>query len=253
MWTQEEIKALRQMYSDVRISREKMVEYFERTWQVICVKARKLGLSRPRVSRNQINHDYFREITTSEQAYWLGWLAADGHVALWKRCYTICLELQKEDLCIVEGFRHSVAPGVPIHETAKSYYVRFGSKAMFQDLAIYGIGPNKTEHFVWPSSLPETFASDFILGYFDGDGCLGRYTNGRKKRFFWILNGTKLFLNTVKCYLDSKAQVKLSEPILVHKDRSPHLFKIVASSREAVCRIDALINASGLGLPRKHL
>ena len=79
------------------------------------------------------------------------------------------------------------------------------------------------------------------------------YKSLEVKRLFWILNGTKLFLNTVKYYLDAKAQAKLSEPMLVHKDRSPHLFKIVASSREAVCRIDALINVSGLGLLRKHL
>jgi len=253
VWMQDEIEALRSIYPDLSISKGCMEQYFGRSWAAIRKKAREVPVSRFRVSQYQINHNYFREITTPEQAYWLGWLASDGHVALWKRCYTICLELQKDDLCIIERFKSSVAPGISIHETKRSFYIRFGSKAMFRDLGTYGVGPDKTANFVWPHRLPNQFASDFILGYFDGDGCLGRCTYGRKKRFLWILNGTKPFLDTVKRYIEHIGQVKISEPSLVHKDRSPHLFKIVASGREAVYTIDALINVSGLGLTRKHL
>src|SRR5258705_4233385 len=48
MWTQEEIEALRQMYSDLAVSKAYMEQYFGRLWGAINMKASRLALKRLR-------------------------------------------------------------------------------------------------------------------------------------------------------------------------------------------------------------
>jgi hypothetical protein len=44
----------------------------------------------------------------------------------------------------------------------------------------------------------------------------------------------------------------IAEPVRHCKDRSPHLYRITATGQRAIA-IDRTLNASGLGMLRKHL
>jgi hypothetical protein len=228
-------------------------EYFGRSWRAIRLRAWKIGLSRPRPINTKINHSYFHNISSVEQAYWLGWIASDGSVSISNKGYYVSLQLQLRDKAIVEKFVQTVAPGHTTFISRNSICVRIASKDMYHDLVNKGIVPNKTYSLCWPKNLPDELAMAFLLGYFDGDGCLAEYTYGKKRRIHWVLLGTKPFLEVAKQYIEQYAQVTLSTPSRAHKHKSEHLYKLRTCNRLIVSRIDAVLNASHLGLARKHL
>lgn len=49
-----------------------------------------------RKRKYSLNENYFEEIMNEEQAYWLGFLAADGYIS--EKRGTVVLELQEQDL-----------------------------------------------------------------------------------------------------------------------------------------------------------
>ena len=46
-------------------------------------------------------------------------------------------------------------------------------------LALHGIFPRKTFINRWPNNIPNNLYKDFIRGYFDGDGTLGKYQHSK--------------------------------------------------------------------------
>jgi hypothetical protein len=249
-WSEHDIADLIQMYPDEDISREQMIAHFDCTWRIICHKAASLELRRPHPNTRQVKRDYFNVIDTNEKAYWLGFLAADGAIFCNDRQYSVTLDLQPGDLHWLERFRDTIAPGATItrHGT-RSCSVSIGSKEMYGDLVALGVGPRKSNNLSWPN-IPESFVIPFILGYFDGDGWL------QKRRdhagLLWGLTGTRPLLIMARDNIQHYANVAIAEPVRHCKDRSLHLYRITANGQRAIA-IDRTLNASGLGMPRKHL
>jgi hypothetical protein len=249
-WNEQDIADLIRMYTNEDISREEMIDHFDCTWRIICHKASALQLRRPRPNTRGIIRDYFHVIDSDEKAYWLGFIAADGAIFCDSRQYSITLDLQPRDQHWLERFRDTIAPGATItRHGSRSYSVSIGSKEMVQDLIALGIGPRKSNSLEWPH-ISEPFVIPFLLGYFDGDGSFTRRVD--RDAWQWMLVGTLSFLLAAHNRIQRYACVTLREPMRVHKDRSPHLFRINASHDRAIA-IDRILNASGLGLPRKHL
>jgi hypothetical protein len=250
-WTPAENVQLRELYSNKDVTTEQLRRIFGRSTNAITKQALSLGLSR---YNHRIDHAYFDEIVSDEQAYWLGWLAADGSVrqSSLGGLY-ISLELSQRDEQIVLAFAQAVAPNAVLHRSRNAVSVRLGSKAMAQDLAKYGVVPNKTECFNWPRALPETYAMPFILGYFDGDGCLYRSHCSTRNDWTWYILGTEAFLVAVRERLEAQAKVQFRELVRANKSRCPFLYKLSTSNKTWIRQIEAVLNPSGLGLPRKHL
>jgi hypothetical protein len=249
-WHEQDIADLTRMYLDEDIPQEVMVQRFDCTWRVICHKAAALKIRRPHPNTRQVKRDYFKVIDSDEKAYWLGFLAADGAVFGNGRQYSIVLDLQQRDRHWLERFRDTLASGakITIHGT-RSCSVSISSKEMFHDLLALGIGPRKSNTLEWPS-LPMSFSIPFLLGYFDGDGWMQK-RDGRTG-WLWGLTGTYPFLIMARDCIQHHANVAIAEPVRHCKDRSPHLYRITATNQRAIA-IDRTLNASGLGMPRKHL
>lgn len=250
VWSEQDLADLVRMYTDEDVAREHMVERFGCTWRVVAHKAGELKLRRPRPNTRQVRRDYFQVIDADDKAYWLGFLAADGTVVDTGRHYAILLDLQPRDLHWLERFRDTTAPGATITKHgSRSCSVSVASQELVKDLIALGIGPRKSSTLGWPS-VPEAFAIPFLLGYFDGDGTFSPRTN--RPGYQWVLVGTLDFLRTARDYLQSYVGVELKEPVRANKNTSPHLYRISANGPRAPI-IDRVLNASGLGLPRKHL
>lgn len=249
-WTEEELVILRNVYPDSQYTPEDITGALpKRSWFAIRTRAADLNLRRPYRNPHQIDRRYFAQIDTPHKAYDLGLIAADGcisdrgHISLW---------LNKKDLQLVTQVRDRIAPGMSIHENKHAYGVSIGSQQMASDLARFGIVPRKTHKLSWPGELPEAYIVFFLLGYFDGDGSFHRYIkDGVRVYWRWSLVGTQSFLSAAHYHVQRLAEVKISEPY-VHNKQSPNLYVICTTGRKAMV-IDRTLNASGLGLPRKHL
>ncbi|HEX9374253.1 MAG TPA: hypothetical protein VF897_24780 [Roseiflexaceae bacterium] len=250
LWYDVDVAKLVQLYSDEDVPSEQIEATLGRTWRAICHKANQIGLQRPKPNRCGVVRDYFHTIDTAEKAYWLGFIAADGTVDDRPRRYSLTIDLQPRDLHWLQRFRDIIAPGATITQhDQRSYSLSIGSKELVTDIVRLGIRRRKSYNLTWPA-VPEQFAITFLLGYFDGDGSFT--PRAGRRNYQWLLLGTLDFLWVAREYIQRYVGVEIKEPVRAHKHISPHLYRISANGPRAPI-IDRVLNASGLGLPRKHL
>lgn len=252
LWTQQQIELLKRMYPDSAVSAQDMECALSRRWAAIKAKASKLKLLRPNRNKYDVNRKYFKIIDTPTKAYLLGLLAADGAIDPKKGAYKVTLMLQFKDKILINRFINEIAPTTPITINRNTFSVSIHGKEICEDLAKYGIGARKSTNLRWPEALPQEFTIPFILGYFDGDGTLCQVNSRGHQYWQWVLLGCQDFLATAKQHIEHYAQVPINGPIRTDKHRSPHLYRIYVGKQQSIQKIDAILNASGLGLPRKH-
>lgn len=142
-------------------------------------------MARPR--KFTLNQDYFSEIKTENQAYWLGYLYADGTIINRKRIinnkeyHQYMVVLTSVDKDIISKFLLNVGCNkLPAKYKNKSgfytkeeYYAAFlTSEKMFKDLEKLGCFEKKSLKLKFPNFLDKSLISHFIRGYFDGDGSI---------------------------------------------------------------------------------
>lgn len=254
-WTEAEEALICELYPDLHNSRMEIARRLGRTWKAIQHKIHELGIGHTRERNNpcEVRRDYFKIIDSDEKAYWLGFIAADGCVYIGGRQHTLSIALQRRDRHWLEHFRGIIAPGATITDSAgpNSSTLSIGSQELVHDLIELGITPRKSLTLEWPN-VPEPFVMSFLCGYFDGDGCLHCRPGRRKMQYQWSLLGTMPFLIAAREYIQNSTNVDLKSPIRANKRCSPHLHLLYAGGQR-VLAIDRALNASGLGLPRKHI
>lgn len=127
------------------------------------------------------DYNYFEIIDSSDKAYFLGLLAADGNVFNRKSGNSksiIRLSLQKTDKIILEIFKMYLGSKQPLYETKREnsyinymYTLELVSDKMAKDLSKYNIIPCKTYDYEFVE-LNKKYMSHFFRGYFDGDGSI---------------------------------------------------------------------------------
>ena len=107
-------------------------------------------------------------------AYVLGFFTADGNMIKNKRgAHFISIEIT--DLEILEKMKQSIGSNHKIsirkHKLPEkdSYRLQIGSKVIFNTLLKLGLMPAKSKIVDLPI-IPKEYFSDFVRGYFDGDG-----------------------------------------------------------------------------------
>lgn len=135
--------------------------------------------------------DNFFKVQNANMAYILGFIAADGNVALKEN--SISIQLQKSDEQIVQDIKNITKSTRPLdyyltnagHETVK---FQVWSAEWKKDLAVYNIIPHKTFILKPPIFLNSKYYIDYIRGYFDGDGSIS-YRSDNVKRCSWEIIG----------------------------------------------------------------
>lgn len=131
--------------------------------------------------RKYVNDNYF-DIIHENQAYLLGFLAADGTIS--KDDNGIKIGLSSVDHNFLEKVKKemSIEREVKKEETNNGFFVStlaFSSEKIKKRLAEFGIVPNKTyKKTINFDKIPEKYKIYFIKGYFDGDGSFDS-KNGR--------------------------------------------------------------------------
>lgn len=138
-------------------------------------------------------------------AYILGYLFADGSLEDASYLRGKYLRITSCDLSIVQAIRkefgseHKIVKLAPTTVNGRPrYFLRIGDHAIYNDLINLGLTPNKSLTMLFPKHLPSSLMSDFVRGYFDGDGTL--YLEKRKKSYsprVVFTSGSKKFLENL--------------------------------------------------------
>ena len=160
-----------------------------------------------------LDEDTFENIDSHDKAYWLGFLFADGYVSNKKgkdggtKGINIELCLKEEDYYHVHNFATFIKSNYPVKKKVVklndkefiAYRVCIASVKMGNDLISHGCTPNKSLTLKYPENFDEKYFPSFLLGYWDGDGCLsfnlhedGKYNN------LVSMMGTFEFLSIIK-------------------------------------------------------
>ena len=153
--------------------------------------------------RNIKNARFFQIIDSSEKAYWLGFLMADGSIK--KNGYQVVLSIATKDEGHLHKFANIFGTNVKNYKrqdgrTNKEYYistVNICSKVVVDDLCNLGMCNNKTKRLssIVFQNIPNEYKNSFILGYFDGDG------SARGNRISFV-SWSKEFIMLIGNYID---------------------------------------------------
>jgi hypothetical protein len=129
----------------------------------------------------------FFKVWSPDMAYVLGFFAADGAMIRNRRgaCF---IEFHITDRELLESIRaklgsdHKVSCFKGGRDAWKDRFrLQIGSKEMFADLLALGMTPDKSLTLAMPD-VPGEYFSDFVRGYFDGDGNVYANEYSRKGR-----------------------------------------------------------------------
>jgi len=137
---------------------------------------RSVGIPR----RHSFDCRIFNNIDSSEKAYWLGFLYADGSVNWINRSMNVSL-IDKDHLIKFQEFLGSDY-NIRFIEKRNIYSLNISSISFVNDLIMHGCQTNKSKRLSYPS-ISDGLDRDFIRGYFDGDGCWS--TNFDKEYFYF--------------------------------------------------------------------
>lgn len=204
---------------------------------------------------DRTNMHYSKDINffkkqSSDMAWLLGFLAADGNVS--KNGNRIRIELSDVDEEILIKIKKMLHLENPIYKREDKRGFNFVSlewscKEHKEDLALYGIVPNKTYILTPPLKLEERFYIDYIRGYFDGDGTI----NLNKDCLRWgICGASKQMLNWIIDVLEKQYNIP---KVNLHKDSSKEkdFYSFVYSTNSTKLIRQILYTENSIFLKRK--
>lgn len=135
---------------------------------------------------------FFDKIDSPEKAYFLGFLATDGTVH--SNSKTISLAVAEKDVQILVDFLEVSGWKTEIRVKKHKYpqvVINLCSCYLVSSLKSWGFSSKKSLTFELLKSVPDSFASDFVRGVWDGDGWIG-------ERQFSFCSGSEVFIHQVK-------------------------------------------------------
>lgn len=257
-WTEKEISILKEEYSKESSSKE-ISKILGRKIPDIRTKASNIGIAKQR--KYDVNDDYFSEIKTQKQSYWLGWMMSDGNIR--KDKSRITLKLASKDRCVIEDFKNDLKAEIPImYEKPRiavlngikingtgSYILSFNSEKIKRDLSYHGIVPAKTYTCEFPKNLKEEYYPGFIAGLISGDGSISVY---KKKNYLTgSFVGTKELVESVKSILVEKIGYNPEKKIMNLKHSNP-LYALYLSRGQTLSLYYWLKDNGTALMPRKN-
>lgn len=136
-----------------------------------------------RSKRNYVDENYFKEIDTKEKAYFLGFIMADGNV--YQKSdgkYQFSIKIKATDKDILYKFAKAInfdPSNIKEREevrgtmTTRCAEIKIYNQVFCNNLIDKNVIPRKTGKEVMPD-IKKKFKRDFIRGYIDGDGWIGK-------------------------------------------------------------------------------
>ena len=239
------------------VSLSKLAKEFETTVQTLSKKLKERGIEVVnRQNLTKFNENVFDCIDSEEKAYWLGFIFADGYISSRDNGFELSLSAEDtEHLVKFNTFMKHNKDNVKIGKTkcgGKEFVrCRWGvvNKHLWNTLNNYGCIPCKSNILEFPKLSifqNEELVIAFIRGYFDGDGCVTAYTNGKPKASFL---GTESFLTVLKQLL---LEHNINTGILVVDSREEYTRTLNVSQSDTLDFLHLIYKDSNIYLTRKY-
>ena len=196
------------------------------------------------------NDNYFSEINTYNKAWLIGFLASDGTIR--KERNSIKIGLSARDREILEKIKQEVSIDRDILEYTSSngfdiVQLEWTSMQQKQDLAKYGVVPNKTyNNLSLPCFEDDNYTLAYILGYFDGDGSISLSPQGYLR--FRLCCYTESLLKDIAIFFQNKYGATYS----LSKDPNRQMYELSISTLYAKDIFNDMYNLNTLHLNRKY-
>lgn len=214
--------------------------------------------------KHSLNEDYFKT-WSSEMAYILGFIAADGCIFTStgkKTKYLLKINLQESDFGHLVKIKDALGYGGEVKVSKiKSRGINYAhldvnSKTLISDIKEIGIRERKSLDKEMPVSLPKEYEIDYIRGYFDGNGTVGmQYPTNSK--------GLRAKTGQIRVRIASGSKINLAQmqEILVRHGLEPkrvasgegNIHEICYSTRESLVLFDLFYkDEDSMRLDRKY-
>jgi len=202
----------------------------------------------------------FSEISTQEQAYWLGFIAADGCVYHNK----LQILLQRGDKKHLTQLLAFLGSNHPVYDVLSGGFIKGGeqcllhiqSKELVLDLIRHGVHPRKSFTLEWPEFLSRQLLCHYLRGYVDGNGTwmvLVRKSRPRRSFSFSICSNRR-FLEGAQAFLMEACDLRQTKFKVVNRHpESTDICALRYDGRYQVGRIFHLLyEGATIWLPRKR-
>lgn len=187
------------------------------------------------------NNFYFQNIDSEDKAYFLGWIASDGHVR--RKRFTI--KLSDKDYYILKTFSEMLNSNIPIHH--KKYEDKMwaildvNSQILSKDICkqlFIDFGPK--DYTVNMPSLNDDLTWHFLRGLFEGDGSVTNTTDKSKRLKITIASVSVNMKNAINNFIikyDIKSSI-YNKCLAIHGlNAIKFIDKIYENSNEKLCLI----------------
>ena len=207
------------------------------------------------------NEKYFDNITTEHQAYWLGFLYADGYILSARNRPDKPNESQSFGFSIAESdselfikFKEDLQATNPVHYY-KNNNIEFKngqqcgrilltSQHAVDSLKEYGVVENKT-FFLKAPPIDEKLIPAFVRGYSDGDGSI---IIDKNNKYQWQILGTKALLTFIQEFFNTNISLSQRFP-----DRNNNNFTLHYGGNQQVSKLlDIIYKDATIYLQRKY-
>lgn len=205
--TQSESKTLPEWvaFFDNQYTKSQIYSYcYHRKLRIKKLPAAELSLIQSKNSRKyNINQDFFKT-WSKDMAYILGYWFADGCIYGGKM---FDITTHTKDKYIIKKMAEKLEYEGQIIDCVdrQACRINFSCVVIYRDILALGGQENKSLTMEFPN-VPEEYLSDFIRGYFDGDGCIMNLKGGRINSAFTC--GSKKFLDVLHLKLKEYAGVE---------------------------------------------
>lgn len=160
----------------------------------------------------RVREDLFESIETEEDAYWLGFIYADGSIS---EGGSLEISLSQKDVNHLYKFKDFTKCTNSVKENQKTNYkdykrcrIQFGVKRFQKRFTNLGIVPRKSCILTYPDFLHENLHKHFIRGYVDGDGSFNIYKYNTRKDYRFSIVGTLDMLLSIQKHLGISIKCK---------------------------------------------
>lgn len=206
------------------------------------------------------NEEYFDNIITEHQAYWLGFLYADGYILSARKdpkrsgaSQSFGFSIAESDSELFIKFKKDLQSTNPVHyyqnnakfnNSQRCGRILLTSQHTVDSLKRYGVVENKT-FFLKAPPINEELIPHFVRGYSDGDGSI---IIDKNNKYQWQMLGTKELLTFIQNFFNTNVSLTQRYP-----ERENNNFTLHYGGNQQVPKLlDIIYKNATIYLQRKY-